>query len=181
MLDNPGVASEWIGLAGVVLGGAIGSISTYLTSKRSSDQVERVASAGNQNQRTMAREAREQDRLAGAYVGLLALTERIGQWAEQVNPMYRPDPDRPLPDLDKQADVVGAVRAYGSDEVIEAFEAWQKVIADMRAFAQQIAREPDAAEPRESLRDLKPREVEKHKALVRQINKELRPRTRAAG
>ena len=76
---------------------------------------------------------------------------RIGQWAQQVNPMYRPNPDRPLPHLDKQADVVAAVRAYGSDEVVEAFEAWQKVIADMLAAAQLIAREPDAAEPRHIL------------------------------
>jgi hypothetical protein len=106
---------------------------------------------------------------------------RIGQWAQQVNPMYRPNPDRPLPHLDKQSDVVAAVRAYGSDEVVEAFEAWQKVIADMLAAAQLIAREPDAAEPYESLRDLQPREVEKHKALVRQINKEFRPRTQVAG
>jgi hypothetical protein len=119
----PGVANEWIGLLGVVVGGAIGSFSTYLTSKRSTEQVERVASAGNKNQRTMAREAREHDRLAGAYVQLLGMTEPIGQWAQQVNPMYRPNPDRPLPDLDKQAGVVAGMRAYGSEEVVEAFEA----------------------------------------------------------
>jgi hypothetical protein len=71
-----------MGLAGGVVGGAIGSLSTYFTSKRSTDQVERVAKAGNKHQRTMARKAREQDRLASAYVALVGMTEHDEVLAE---------------------------------------------------------------------------------------------------
>jgi UDP:flavonoid glycosyltransferase YjiC (YdhE family) len=167
-----GVANEWI--TGVV--GVAGLVATYLTAARGRDQVERMTLAGQKHERKMTREAREQDRIAGAYIGLLRMTERIGQWAQLVNPMYQPNPDRPHSDLEAQADVRAEVRAYGSDEVVEAFEAWQKVVTDMIAAVRLIERDPSVDEPYEALRHLQPLEVEKHKALVRQINKESRPR-----
>ena len=76
-----------------------GLVATYLTAARGRDQVERMTLAGQKHERKMTREAREQDRIAGAYIGLLRMTERIGQWAQLVNPMYQPNPDRPHPDL----------------------------------------------------------------------------------
>lgn len=118
------MASEWIGDVATAVVAAAGIGYTYLAGARGRDQVDRMALASRKHERTMAREAREQERLADAYVQLLGMMERIGQWVQQVNPMYQSNPDRPLPDLDKQADVVAAMRAYGSDEVVEAFEAW---------------------------------------------------------
>lgn len=187
----PSVAYEWIGgavaVSGVLVAGA-GVAFTWLTGKQGRDQVERMAQERHEHERTMAREAREQERLASAYVRLLGMAERIGQWAHMVKPMLDTIPPRavrPLPELDAQAEVEAEVRAYGSDEVREAFEAWRKIIRDMIAAValidlQQVARERNessgigVAKPYMTLHELRPVEAEKREALARQVNKELR-------
>ena len=82
----------------------------------------------------MADEARQQERLADAYVRLLVLVERVGQWAQMVMPlmdMDPPQPVRPLPGLDEQAEAEAVVNAFGSDQVRQGFKAWRDVIQDM--------------------------------------------------
>ena len=74
----------------------------------------------------MAREARTQERLANAYVDLLDMAERTGQWAQSVRPMMDtipPQPVPPLPELSEQARVEALVGAFGSNEVRRLMEA----------------------------------------------------------
>jgi hypothetical protein len=135
----------------------------------------------------MAREAREQDRLATAYVALLAMTERTGQWAQMVYPIdASPDqPVPPLPGLDEQAEVGATISAFGSDEARAAFEAWAMVVREIIAATRLIdfeqaerGRGGNAGEVgRIYLRlqdELRPRERETREELGQQVRKELR-------
>lgn len=192
-IDNRDMAWEWVGptTAGVV--GAAGILFTWLTGKQSRDQVERMAQERLGHERTMAREAREQDRLGNAYVRLLGMAERVGQWAQMVKPMMDtvpPQPVRPLPGLDEQAEVEAVVNAFGSDAVRTALEAWRAIIKDTIATVGLIDLERDAQErnmsaetdfdPYLKLHDLRPEERQAREALARQVGLELRRAAQAS-
>jgi hypothetical protein len=186
------VAHEWIGpaigAASAVVVGVAGIVFTWLTGKQARDQAELTAESRLEHERTMAREARQQERLATAYVRLLGMAERIGQWAQMVKPMLDtipPQPERPLPNLDEQAEAQALVNAFGSDEVREAFESWQKVVrkaileVNMINFEQarqkrSVHTVADLGEASMRLENLRPSEVKAREALGRQINDELR-------
>jgi hypothetical protein len=80
--DNPRVVYEWIGTVALGLAG-IGA--TLLAGKFERGHSQR-----------MADEARQQERLADAYVRLLVLVERVGQWAQMVMPLMDTDPPQPV-------------------------------------------------------------------------------------
>jgi hypothetical protein len=180
----PDVAYEWIGTVALGVGGIF---FTWLTGKQARDQAERQATARLGHERTMAREARQQERLASAYVRLLGMVERMGQWAQMVKPIMDtnpPRPDRPLPDLDEQAEAEAVVNAFGSDEVREAFESWRKVIEEMvmavnvsnlvQAYKRNEDMSGGSGEEYLKLHELRQPEAEARGALARQINQELR-------
>ena len=68
------MAYEWVGTAVVALAG-IGA--TLLAGKLAHGHSERMTLA-----------ARQRERLAEAYVRLLVLAWRVGQWAQMVEPMW---------------------------------------------------------------------------------------------
>lgn len=161
------VAYEWIGTAGATVLGLAGITATLLAGKFERGHSER-----------MTREAREQERLADAYVRLLVLVERIGQWANMVKPMWDtipPQPVRPLPDLDEQAEAEAVVNAFGSDDVLKVFEAWRGIMRDIVAAVGLIELECTGTdfgdEPYSKLYNLLPAEREAREALSRQVSR----------
>jgi hypothetical protein len=179
------VAYEWIGTGAL---GIVGIVFTWLTGKQARDQAEQTAEKRLEHERTMAREARDQERLANAYVRLLGMVERIGQWTQMVKPMLDtnpPQPVRALPDLDEQAEAQALVNAFGSDEVREAFESWRNLVWKITLAVGEIDREQESGEryrPGTSdsnhpyLRlhgELRPAEIKARKELAARIRAEL--------
>jgi len=93
------VANEWIPVIGAAIGataavivGVTGIVFTWLTGKQAREQAELVADKRLEHERTMAHEARRQERRGNAYVRLLTVVETTGQWAQMVKPMLDSDP-----------------------------------------------------------------------------------------
>ena len=171
------MAYEWVGTAVVALAG-IGA--TLLAGKLAHGHSERMTLA-----------ARQRERLAEAYVRLLVLAGRVGQWAQMVEPMWDfdpPQPVRPPPELDEQGETEAAIGAYGSDEVLQAFEAWRDVVQNIIFTVGLIARERAADKGHQptsgnaggslylTLHNLRPDERDARKALSHQVRSELRSR-----
>jgi hypothetical protein len=177
------VAYEWIGTVILGLGGIA---STLIVAKQGREHVERMAGANHDHERTMAREARDQERFGNAYMQLLVMVERAGQWAQMVNPMRETDPPQPVPPgLDEQAEAEALVDAFGSDEARKAFESWREVFREMPAVVGEIGSKRAAGELNEPteggfgqpylrLEELRKSELEARKALARLIRAELR-------
>jgi hypothetical protein len=167
--------------------GVIGIFFTWLTGKQARDQAEQTADKRLAHERTMAHEAREQERLSNAYVGLLGMVERIGQWAQTVKPMHDsnpPQPLPPLPEIGEQTEAEALVNAFGSDDVRKSFNSWRKVVWDIIWADAEIDREQesgkryrpetsDDGEPYERLHKLRPAELKARETLTRQIRAEL--------
>lgn len=83
------------------------------------------------HQRELARDDRHQTRIAAAYVDSLEIAERAGLWAQQVRPIMDSNPPRvppPVPSLSEQTQAQVTLLAYGSREVVEAFETWRQCV-----------------------------------------------------
>ena len=76
------MAWEWVSPVATasagVLGGGVGAFFTWLTGKQSRDQALDTLREQLGHERLQAREAREQERLASAYLELLKTAERVG-------------------------------------------------------------------------------------------------------
>lgn len=143
---------------------------TWLTGKQSRDQALKTLQEQLGHDRLQAREEREQERLATAYLGLLKMTEQVGQWAEKLYPMLQKGPpfSLPLPSLKVQADTAALLAAYGSEEVREKTEAWMSVVLRMVTQAELV---PD--------QDADPAYVLPGELIARaQIERQLRPEER---
>jgi hypothetical protein len=135
----------------------------------------------------LAREERRQDRLANAYVELLTMAERVGQWASMVRPFIDttpPQPVPPLPDLMEQARAEALIQAYGSPAVQELAASWRDAVraiirADRTlgiAAGAREAKEPiDSGDTWRKLdMELRPAERASRMNLAGQVNAELR-------
>jgi hypothetical protein len=168
-------ASIAVGVAGIFF--------TWLSGKQGRDHAETVLSQQLAHERLLASEARDQQRLETAYVDLLDMAERAGQWAQMVLPMidtHPPQPDPPLPTLEVQAHTQAVVKAFGSSQVRERLENWESVVKkaiSTVAVAHMTKDVPvEAAQARVTLeRDLRPQERAAREALAEQISAELRP------
>lgn len=179
---------EWVGTAATAVVGVVGIVGTWLSSKQGRDSTERLAREGFEHEHRLAREARQQQRLADSYVKLLGMVERTGQWAQMVKPIMDtipPQPLRPLPELDEQAEVEAFVNAFGSDDVRAALEAWRGIVRDVIAAvglidleAQDVQRarpsSVDYGSPYMKLHELRPVERRARETLARQVSRELR-------
>jgi hypothetical protein len=168
-------ASIAVGVAGIFF--------TWLSGKQGRDHAETISGQQLAHERLLASEARDQQRLENAYVNLLEMAEAAGQWVQLVLPMldtHPPQPDPPLPTLEVQAHTQAVVRAFGSPQVRERMESWERVVkqaissvrvAHMTAYAP-----VEAAQARVTLEgDLRPQEHSARQALAEQISAELRP------
>jgi hypothetical protein len=136
------------------------------------------------NERLLASDARDQQRLESAYVDLVDMAERVGQWAQLVLPMIDTNPPqlhRPLPSFDEQAHVEAVVMAFGSNEVRKLMADWRGVVVKINATVQQINWEESnplrasQRSPRLTLEELLPEERAARQALAEQVSAELRP------
>lgn len=175
------MACEWIapvatGITAAIVGGA-GMFFTWLTGKQSRDAA-----------RADAKEAREQQRLENAYVDLLDMAERAGQWALMVLPVVDtnpPQPDPDLPSINERAHTEALVKAFGSAEVRERMEVWRDVVKEMIATvglirwieADTTAHRGIQENPRGKLEGLRRQEREAREALGNQVAVELRHHT----
>jgi hypothetical protein len=172
------MAWEWVApvataTTAIAIGGA-GIVFTWLTGKQARDHA-----------RAIAKEARVEQRLESAYIELLEIAERAGQWAEMAYPVTGTNPVPPLPSLAEQAHSVALLNAVGSPEMLERFEAWLHVVQEMTATAGLIdledagreVREPGDPHPRNVFYDLKPKEANRRRVLQDQVAGELGHRT----
>ncbi len=167
------MAWEWVSPIATATAGVAGIVFTWLTGKQARDDT-----------RAIAREARQQQRLEDAYVELLKMAERVGQWAQMVCPVidFGGQPDTPLPSFEVQADASALMGAFGSEAVREKREAWESVVRKMASLVNQIRWEE--ADPtggripqissRATLHELRPDERAARQALADQVAVELR-------
>jgi 2-keto-4-pentenoate hydratase len=86
-----------------------------------------------------ARVERRQQRFADAYIELLEVLGHFGQWAQTVRPVADfGEPQHPLPAPEQQARVRTLVAAYGSPEVKDLYENYQKVIGSVQTVDRKI-------------------------------------------
>lgn len=182
------MAYEWVGTAATAVVGVVGIAGTWLSSKQGRDSTERLTREGFEHEHRLAREARQQQRLADSYVKLLGMVERTGQWAQMVKPIMDtipPQPVRPLPELDEQAEVEAFVNAFGSNDVRAALGAWRGIVRDVIAAVGLIDLEAQDAQrarpsgvdygsPYMKLHELCPVERSARESLARQVSRELR-------
>ena len=151
--------------------GVAGMFFTWLTGKEARDDA-----------RATAREAREQQRLENAYIELLDVAERTGQWVRMVCPVWDTNPPQPvpaeLPSLPEQAHTEALVNAFGSAEVRERMKTWRDVALEVISTVTQIRWEeadPTGAEesPRRTLEHLRGQERVAREALANQVAVEL--------
>jgi|GEM_PF-1645035 len=167
------MAWEWIGTSVV---GGLGIFFTWLTGKQARDDA-----------RATAWEARYQQRLEVAYLELLKMAERAGQWAQFVYPMHQsgPLPETQLPTFEVQADTAALLKAFGSDAVQERRETWESVVRQMISAAEQVVWEeahpsqmpPQGKSARVTIHELRPKEREARAALGNRVAAELKHRT----
>jgi len=175
-----------IALASVISGGVVGLAGLVVAAL--AGRLDRVSS------RKMVREERHQQRLADAYVALLEVAEKIGNWAALVRPALDSMPPRdppPLPDVDIQIRVTALVNAYGSDDVKTRLKEWRDTVSAIRNADLKIARRLEYAQrgdatgpiadylgPWNALEDtLRPAETEARRLITEQVAAELRPPT----
>jgi hypothetical protein len=170
------MACEWVapGLTAAV--GVAGILGTWFTgSKRLS------------HERLLAEDARKQQRLEHAYIELLDMAERVGQWVERVYPVFGTTPPEPIPASPAEQAHTGAlVNAFGSDRVLERMETWRAVVRKIITTVELVGwEEADPAtrqregEPtaRATLHELRPQECTAREALANQVAAELGHRT----
>ncbi|WP_084026952.1 hypothetical protein [Mycobacterium avium] len=170
------MAWEWVAPVATATVGIAGIIFTWLTGKQARDDA-----------RATAWEARYQQRLEVAYLELLKMAERAGQWAQFVYPVYQsgPPPETQLPTFEVQADTAALLKAFGSDAVQERRETWESVVRQMISAAEQVVWEeahpsqvpPQGKSARVTIHELRPKEREAREALGNQVAAELKHRT----
>ena len=126
------MAWEWIGTSAVAVAGIIG---TAWNGKKGRDHAAHLA-----------REQRDHQHRAGAYVEVLTQVEQIGQWALLVSPpidvgLSVPD----LPDGVAQAKSLALMRAHGSDEARWLYQDWLDAVREIFKTVQLIRMGQDRA------------------------------------
>jgi hypothetical protein len=172
------MAWEWVGPVATATVAVPGIFFTWLTGKQ-----------GRDDARAIAKEAREQQRLENAYVDLLDMAERVGQWVRMVYPMIDTNPPQPipaeLPSLAEQAHTEALVNTFGSDEVRKRMKDWRDVVLEVISTVQQIKWEEEQParyseeSPRRTLEQLRAQERVAREALANQVAVELQHRTHA--
>jgi hypothetical protein len=122
------MAWEWIGTSAV---GIAGIVAAYRAGERGRQHAQNLADEKHRRDVALAREQRQYDRRAEAYVEVLTMAERIGQWVLLVEPPIDVGISAPLlPDLVEQAHNRALVEAFGSDEARRLFAAWNTTVQE---------------------------------------------------
>jgi hypothetical protein len=181
------MAWEWVapvatGVTAITVAVA-GIVATYKAGAEGRKHAEKLADKKNAADRELAREQRHQQRQAEAYVEVLTIAERIGQWASVVERAYGAGQTLPqLPDLASQARGGALLNAYGSSKALAFYDAWQVTAQEIFVTVSEIlrihARGAGPTDAQMELRvklDLVLREEERvaRKALVDELAAEL--------
>lgn len=160
------MAWEWVPHVATATVGVAGIVGTWLTANR-----------GLAHERRLATEARQQQRLENAYIGLLDVAERVGHWAQLAWPVFDTDPPQPapeLPSLAEQAHTEALVRAFGSENVLRQMKAWRDIVREMRTLDNTIRRAPhEQSDPRQRFGELRATEMAAREALGDQVAVDL--------
>jgi hypothetical protein len=182
------MAWEWVApvasAAAMTTLGVAGIFATWLNAKQGRDHAETISKDQLAHERLLAKEAREQQRLETAYVNLLDIAERAGQWAQMVYPMIDTNQSvPPSPSSQEQAHTGALVNAVGSHEVRERMETWRAVVRQVISTVEQIKWEESdptrhsEQSPRLALEKLRAQERLAREALGSQVAFELGHRT----
>ena len=168
------MAWEWLAptaaITGVLAGGGITGL---------------VARGTRKHAEKMARQERQQKRLQEAYLETLTIINKAGLWASQVRPgVGKSVNDSILPTRDEELRALVLMQMYGSPAVYELFVDHVTAVNKVRKADVMIGRrlssdgahlKPDYQEIWDDLEDnLRPAELTKREALVKQIGDELR-------
>lgn len=174
------MAWEWVGpvmtgAVGITVG-ITGIVATYKTGKQGRQHAEALARQKNEHDAALAKEQRDQQRRSEAYIELLVMAERVGQWVSMVRPMLDTDPPRPtppLPELLEQARSNALISAYASSAVKERYGAWREAVLKAIRAVEEI--EFALSRPRSDLDHVKPwRELDlTHRAAERETREAL--------
>jgi hypothetical protein len=179
-----GVAGEWIDAGSALLGVIVGGGITFL-----------IALLARNHERTMAREAREQERLADTYVRMLFTARRFGESTQGMTARLSEGSEQgadelrrsALPELKEILEVEALLDAYSSEAARTRFDAWHKVVSEVPKAWKVISKKLVEARERDELAHvdfgdldrqldkLKQREQFARFALVQQVRSELRP------
>jgi len=173
---------EWVGPVATAAVGIAGIFGTWLNGKQARDDAKQLAGQVLTHERTLAEDARKQQRLESAYIELLEMAERASQWAHIAYPLMDTNPPAPVPDLpslDSQSHVEALVGAYGSDEALSLLKVWRDIIHQMltcdRLIKMGLEHEREAGEenPRLTFMNLRAKEREAREALRKRVSVEL--------
>ena len=178
------MAWEWAAPAGVAAIVGIGNmVLTWRTGIRVRVHAEQLARAQQKHLMRVADRERAQQRKAEAYVQVLEVTEQLGLWAQNVNPVVDTGQELPpLPELPKQLSSQARLLAFASPEVEAFWMDWRKAFNAVRqAHIEMAYRSRDQNSPyikflevMNELEDiLRPKEKEQRKLLAEKIRAEL--------
>lgn len=182
------MAWEWVAPVATASTAIVGMTVTWCTARSGQVHARQLAKDRMDHEISAALEDRHQQRLADTYVELLTLAESVGHWASAVRPMLDTgSPPPPLPPLAEQARVEARVRAFGSEAVLHAQQAWRmsvqkiiKVDEDLR-YHETITTKGhkssiDDARLLADLPDLRERELQARKEMSDLVACELKAR-----
>lgn len=116
------MAWEWIGTSAV---GLAGIAATYWTGQRGRDQAEALADAKHTHDLALAREQRQQERQAEAYIELLTLVHSFSAHMARADGKTGAFPEGlPLPSADAQSRIKALLAAYGSTRSSALYQEW---------------------------------------------------------
>jgi hypothetical protein len=123
---------DWAWLPGTVVG-VLGVVGGAWIAVRGREHDQRMAKARFEHEQRSAHARWLRERQGDAYVQLLDMAERVGQWAAFVQPMtYVEGHPRPeLPGLAEQAQVTAQVRAFGTPTIRKRMAAWHAAVRAM--------------------------------------------------
>ncbi|MET7820882.1 hypothetical protein AB0F59_30525 [Micromonospora lupini] len=168
---------QWLGPAVITAGVGIAA----LLVNRS--QALGLAREKSEHESRIAKEQRVHQQRASAYVEVLTIAERVGQWVSLVKPAINfgspPPPD--LPDFLDQARSQALLNAYGSTAVKAKFNEWRSAVDDVTRAVEQIdflTKNPEPGVSRTKVwadleTRIRPREREARKLLGDQMADEL--------
>jgi hypothetical protein len=97
------MAWEWVTpvttARGPTIVGVAGIAATWLTAKQGRSHAERISEQQFTHERLLANQALKQQPLENAYIDLLDMAERAGQFVQMVYPMLDTNPPQPVREL----------------------------------------------------------------------------------
>ncbi|MFD6265561.1 hypothetical protein ACFWFK_31070 [Micromonospora chalcea] len=168
---------QWLGPA--IITAAVGIAALLVNRSQALD----LAREKSEHESRLAKEQRVHQQRASAYVEVLTIAERVGQWVSLAKPAidFGNPPPPELPDFLDQARSQALLNAYGSAAVKAKFKEWRSAVDDVIKAVEQIDFLQANPEPGVSRTKvwadletrLRPKEREARRLLADQVADEL--------